>query len=539
MAIYHLNVAVKSRGRGQSAIAAAAYQSGKPLVDRATGETKDYSRRSERVVASAIILPEGAPPEWRSREELWNAVESQTKRADAQLARRIVVALPVELDEDQRLGLAERLARHLASQGMCVDIAVHTDAGGRNPHAHILATTRPVRDGRLVPASENRYLVRDWAGNDLWVAPGNVPDGYEKVYRYAGGLRLTRSQAAEMGLGNADRTSRSPVTRKWHAQGWDSREWLDALRADWARMTNAALEAAGLSERVDHRSNEARGLDAVPTRHEGWARGRRRDEARAFNDWARARNARAARSRADAPAPARRATLSRRHRHLRDERRKRAVVLRSYGRGADAGARVSRSVARTLGEGLTVTARGMRHLSGWMRLDWSPEAAACRFADERAVRSAWAAARGRVPATAEEEARAFEAARPAALEARQAILELSDAMAEVLDAELFGRSHASSDRKIEAMLRAIPAIARVREALASPELALVAGMLSPEATAYDVINAACEAKARTDTLKAARRAAESPQTALGALEAARRAAEGRREDQGRPRGPHR
>ena len=30
------------------------------------------------------------------------------------------------------------------------------------------------------------------------------------------------------------------------------------------------------------------------------------------------------------------------------------------------------------------------------------------------------------------------------------------------------------------MLRAIPAIARVREALASPELALVAGMLSPE-----------------------------------------------------------
>ena len=44
MAIYHFSAQVISRGKGQSAIASAAYRSGERLQDERTGETKYYKR---------------------------------------------------------------------------------------------------------------------------------------------------------------------------------------------------------------------------------------------------------------------------------------------------------------------------------------------------------------------------------------------------------------------------------------------------------------------------------------------------------------
>jgi hypothetical protein len=45
---------------------------------------------------------------------------------------------------------------------------------------------------------------------------------------------------------------------------WNDRELLDNWREKWAKYQNRALEQAGRSERVDHRSNEAQGLDKEP-----------------------------------------------------------------------------------------------------------------------------------------------------------------------------------------------------------------------------------------------------------------------------------
>ena len=42
-------------------------------------------------------------------------------------------------------------------------------------------------------------------------------------------------------------------------------------RAAWADVSNRHLERAGREERIDHRSNVARGLDEIPTIHEGVA----------------------------------------------------------------------------------------------------------------------------------------------------------------------------------------------------------------------------------------------------------------------------
>ena len=53
------------------------------------------------------------------------------------------------------------------------------------------------------------------------------------------------------------------------SERWNSEEQLAAWRAAWADVSNRYLERAGQEERIDHRSNATRGIDEIPTIHEG------------------------------------------------------------------------------------------------------------------------------------------------------------------------------------------------------------------------------------------------------------------------------
>ena len=55
---------------------------------------------------------------------------------------------------------------------------------------------------------------------------------------------------------------------------WNSRVKLLEIRAAWAMMLNDKFAALGYDVRVDHRSNEERGIDAPPVKHIGMARKR-------------------------------------------------------------------------------------------------------------------------------------------------------------------------------------------------------------------------------------------------------------------------
>src|SRR5271166_3548267 len=84
MAIFHLTAKVISRGKGQSAIASAAYRSGERLRDEQAGEQKFYTARAERILFTDIMAPSGAPEWAHDRNELWNHAERAEKRKDAQ-----------------------------------------------------------------------------------------------------------------------------------------------------------------------------------------------------------------------------------------------------------------------------------------------------------------------------------------------------------------------------------------------------------------------------------------------------------------------
>jgi hypothetical protein len=82
---------------------------------------------------------------------LWNAVERRedesTRPDQAQLARDLKIALPHELNAEQRLQLVTDFAREMAARGMVVDVAIHApdaQSDERNFHVHMLLTMREI-----------------------------------------------------------------------------------------------------------------------------------------------------------------------------------------------------------------------------------------------------------------------------------------------------------------------------------------------------------------------------------------------------------
>ena len=104
IAIYHWNIGIVSRGKGKSAVAATAYRSGEKLTNEWDGMTHDYTRKGG-VVHTEIMLPPHAPPSFSDRSTLWNSVELYEKAGNAQLAREIDAALPIELSREEQIRL--------------------------------------------------------------------------------------------------------------------------------------------------------------------------------------------------------------------------------------------------------------------------------------------------------------------------------------------------------------------------------------------------------------------------------------------------
>jgi len=232
IAIYHCSIKIVSRGKGKSAVAAAAYRSGKKLTNEWDGLTHDYTKKGG-VVHSEILLPAHAPPAFSDRSTLWNSVELSEKSNNAQLAREVEIALPVELSREEQTRLVrEYCSSQFVSKGMIADFNLH-DTGGGNPHAHILLTMRPLDErGAWLPKSKKEYVL-DENGEKI-----RLPSGRYK-------------------------------TRKVDLVDWNNRENAEVWRRAWADLANDFLAQNNRPERIDHRSYERQGIDQLPTVHVG------------------------------------------------------------------------------------------------------------------------------------------------------------------------------------------------------------------------------------------------------------------------------
>jgi len=215
MAIYHLNVSTGSKSQGKSAKAKAQY------ITR----TGRYSRGKAEVLYSFS----GNMPSWAAPHpmEYWQATDIH-ERNNGVLFREVEFALPVELNQQQRIELAKEFCQKVAGSELPFTMAAHRGKE-HNPHCHFLLSER-LNDGHC-----------------------RTPETWFK-------------RAA-----SAEKTPESGGARKADI-GSKRKIWLAEIREQWAALANAALKRAGHEARIDHQSLKDQGVDdRLPQIHMGTA----------------------------------------------------------------------------------------------------------------------------------------------------------------------------------------------------------------------------------------------------------------------------
>jgi hypothetical protein len=248
MSIFSMSISNVSRAKGASSIASLSYIVARPMLNERTGQrTPDYGRQ-ERVEHVATLLPEGAPQAWRDPEVLFNSIETFEKHANARPAKKIMVALPREMDRQTQIEAVEQfINENLVARGFAATYAIHTDQAEHNPHAHILIPNRPVdaKSGDWVKVKTRRHYALDENGERI---PIIDPDtGKQKL-----GKRNRRLWKTELVKAN-------PL---------DQPEVVRNLREAWANTANRYLDE---SDHIDHRSLKDQGIDRIPQIHLGYA----------------------------------------------------------------------------------------------------------------------------------------------------------------------------------------------------------------------------------------------------------------------------
>ena len=114
----HMEINIVKRAEGQSAVNAAAYQTGEKLYSERDRRYM-YNGTKEELIMREILLPPHAPPEFADRKTLWNSVEAAEKNWNSQLARRMKITLPKDLSMEDNIALAkEYCQKEFVSKGM-------------------------------------------------------------------------------------------------------------------------------------------------------------------------------------------------------------------------------------------------------------------------------------------------------------------------------------------------------------------------------------------------------------------------------------
>jgi hypothetical protein len=155
----HNEITIVQRSQRQSAVAAAAYQSGEKLFCEYDQQVKHYPEK-RGIVHNEILLPANAPRSYADRNTLWNAAEAVEKQWNSQLARRWVLTIPREIPPDLYAVLVREFCeQQFVSKGMIVDFAIHDPhPPGHNPHAHVLLTMRAMDEHKLCTVIDNILL---------------------------------------------------------------------------------------------------------------------------------------------------------------------------------------------------------------------------------------------------------------------------------------------------------------------------------------------------------------------------------------------
>ncbi|ELM7987689.1 TPA: MobA/MobL family protein [Proteus mirabilis] len=193
------------------------------------GQYANRLERGERLEATEA----GNMPAWAQSNPLafWQAADAY-ERKNGTTYREMEIALPRELDADQRAALVREFVRQEIGDRHAYQWAIHTPTaadGQEQPHVHLMFSERQ-RDG--IERDPEQYFKR-------YNAKAPEKGGARKGYGPSAGQTLTKAERAAE---------------------------LKELRGRWEAMCNAHLERAGVEQRIDMRSHAERGTGLEPER---------------------------------------------------------------------------------------------------------------------------------------------------------------------------------------------------------------------------------------------------------------------------------
>ncbi|MGI4720391.1 MAG: MobA/MobL family protein [Janthinobacterium lividum] len=212
-AIFRLSVKTISRSQGRSVLFCAAYRAGCKIVAEDGSLIADYRPR-KGVLFSRIIAPSNSP-EWAfNRNELWLRASSIERRNNSVEAREFEVAIPNGIDQEAAIKLADEFATEIVSRHRCVvDFSLHADSR------------------------------KNWDGTQK---------NFDGLHVH---FLLTTRRLSQEGFG--EKTRELDIRGSGEVTHWRER---------WATLANVVFDKKGMSTRIDHRSNQLRGIDRDPSR---------------------------------------------------------------------------------------------------------------------------------------------------------------------------------------------------------------------------------------------------------------------------------
>lgn len=212
------------------------------------GEDEMYER-TDYPFGRELTQKEERIAQERFRETLWNAVQEKENRANSQVARAFIIAMPKEWTREESISRArEFIQKNLVDAGMVADWAFHMKDG--NPHLHCLCTIRGFKADGTWDAREKKVYALDENGQRI---PEIDPKTGEQKIR-------TRNR-------NGSIVTEKIWKRKTvQSNPWNSRQFLHELKRSWVSYCNSYLQGAS---QIDNRSTHEQESNRVPLLHEG------------------------------------------------------------------------------------------------------------------------------------------------------------------------------------------------------------------------------------------------------------------------------
>lgn len=233
------------------------------------GQTLAHLRYIARPSAARVVVRARVADD----AEIARAAEKAAEKRGGRVAERFILALPVEATAEQRVALARAYAEELTQGVAGYVLAIHDARGNdaRNPHCHLVAFDAFQKTGGRGRPRSVMGMAREGAVERAAALWARIHNERMEGWGYGGGSRITNLSLAARGIDQVPTIHEGAAARKMAARGAAM-----PAKDPWKRIDAGHTRA--MANRIIREINQLKGRDDDDDRGDGLGGG---DEGRA------------------------------------------------------------------------------------------------------------------------------------------------------------------------------------------------------------------------------------------------------------------